>query len=66
MQDASVLASQIFFLAHTLRGLLREASQADSLEDARIVLSEADGCLDTIFQAIKSVDDKAPDDAAQL
>jgi len=56
MTDQQTLAGEIYFLARTVRGLLREASQAATLEDAQVIISEADECLGAIFEALKQAD----------
>jgi hypothetical protein len=56
MTDQQTLTGEIYFLARTVRGLLREASQAASMEDAQVIITEADECLGSIFEALKQAD----------
>jgi hypothetical protein len=62
MTDERTPASEIYFLARTLRGLLREAGQATSFEDAQVIIAEADECLGSILEALKQADQGSPDD----
>jgi hypothetical protein len=56
MTDHQTLAGEIYFLARTVRGLIREASQAASLEEAQVIIAEADESLGAIFEALKQAD----------
>ena len=65
MMDRQPLASEIYFLARTVRGWLREASQAASLEDAQVIISEADEGLGAILEALKQADQGSVRDQPQ-
>jgi hypothetical protein len=62
MTDERTLAGEIYFLVRTLRGLLRDASAAASLEDAQVIIAEADECVGSILEALKQADRGTADD----